>query len=229
MRKGLKLSFLASRSYEMFADPVHFQVIRISVPTKAIYARLGFRTGMTMITPQEQERMEFYVQEASDIIELKGAIRTFPIKQMNEIAVVLDEYTLESRSLARMLFGCSHILLMGATAGPRIMDAISEATASDDLTRAVVLDAAASEMTDSALNWIMSYTDQELRRNSWKLTKKRFSAGYGDFSIENQLTIFDLLRLDVIGVSITDTCVLIPEKSVTAIAGIGTSSNEEAY
>ena len=212
----------------MFAEPVHFQVIRIPVPKKAIYTRLGFRIGMTMITPKEQERMDLYIQEASDIIELKGAIRTFPVKQMSETTVMLDEYTLESRSLARMLYGCPHVLMMGATAGARIMEAISDATVSDDLTRAVVLDAAASEMTDSALNWIMSYTDQELRRNSWKLTKKRFSAGYGDFPIENQRMIFNLLRLETIGVSITDTCILIPEKSVTAIAGIGTSSMDGA-
>jgi hypothetical protein len=207
----------------MFADPVHFQAIRISIPQKSIYARLGFRKGSTVVKPREQERVEQFIQEAADIISLRGSARTVTIEKMDETGVVLDDgCILPSRSLARMLNGCSHAFMMGATAGQDIMDAIGRASTSD-LLRAVVLDATASEMTDAALDWIVSFANQEFRRRSWKLTKKRFSAGYGDFSLENQRTIFNLIRMDVIGVSITESCILLPEKSVTAIAGIGTS------
>jgi cobalamin-dependent methionine synthase I len=109
---------------------------------------------------------------------------------------------------------------MGATAGQNIMDAIAQATSSDNLTRAVMLDAVASEMTDGALDWIMDYVNQDLMRRVQHLTKKRFSAGYGDFYLENQKAMYDLLRMGTIGVSITDRCILIPEKSVTAVAGV---------
>jgi cobalamin-dependent methionine synthase I len=100
------------------------------------------------------------------------------------------------------------------------MEEISLATQGKNLTRAVILDAVASEMTDSGLDWIMDYMNQELMRKARRLTKARFSAGYGDFSLENQKAIHTLLRLDKIGVFITDRCILMPEKSVTAVAGI---------
>jgi cobalamin-dependent methionine synthase I len=119
-----------------------------------------------------------------------------------------------------MLSGCEQILLMGATAGQTIMEEISLATQGENLTRAVILDAVASEMTDSGLDWIMDYMNQELMRKARRLTKARFSAGYGDFSLENQKAIHALLRLDKIGVFITDRFILMPEKSVTAVAGI---------
>jgi hypothetical protein len=209
----------------MFTEVVHFQVIRIPVPQKSVYSRLGFRAGMTQIKPQDQQMMDLYIQEAADLIKLKGSIRTVPVKQVSEAESELEDGVIfSSRSLARILKGCSQVLLMGATAGRKIMEEISEATASDDLTRAVVLDAVASEMTDHALNWIMSYADLEFRRNSWKVMKKRFSAGYGDFSLMNQRIIFEMLSMDEIGVSITENCILVPEKSVTAIAGIGTAA-----
>jgi hypothetical protein len=211
----------------MFAAAVHFQVIRIPVPQKSVYARLGFRAGMTLIKPQDQQMMDQYIQEAVDLIELKGSIRTVPVRQTSEAGVELENGVIfSSRSLSRMICGCPHILLMGATAGTMIMNEISDATASDNLTRAVVLDAVASEMTDHALNWIMSYADLEIRRNSWKLMKKRYSAGYGDFSLMNQRVMFEMLSMDEIGVSITENCILVPEKSVTAIAGIGTAADE---
>jgi len=211
----------------MFAEALHFQVIRIPVPQKSVYSRLGFRAGTTLIKSREQQMMDQFIQEAVDLIKLKGSIRTIPVKQAGESGIELENgVAFTSRSLSRMLHGCSQVLLMGATAGGMIMEEISKATASDDLTRAVVLDAVASEMTDHALNWIMSYADLDIRRSSLKLMKKRFSAGYGDFSLMNQRTMFEMLSMERIGVSITETCILVPEKSVTAIAGIGTAADE---
>ena len=75
-------------------------------------------------------------------------------------------------------------------------------------------------MADSAFDWIITYYNRELRREDKSLDDKRYSAGYGDFNLENQKIIYDLLGLKKIGVDITDTFVLIPEKSVTAMVGI---------
>jgi hypothetical protein len=205
----------------MFPEPLHFQTIRIPVPHKAVYARLGFRKGQTRIKAEEQRMVDQYIEDARRDIGLKGAARSLPIRQAGKEQTVLDGgYSFSGRALSHMLAGSTQVLLMGATAGPLIVKAISEAASSQDLTRAVVLDAAASEMTDAALDWIMSYMNQELMRRSLTLTRRRFSAGYGDFSLENQKTLYDLLRMDIIGVAITQSCMLIPEKSVTAIAGI---------
>jgi hypothetical protein len=109
---------------------------------------------------------------------------------------------------------------MGATSGGDIMDAIEEDAAGRNVTRGVILDAAASEIVDAALDWIMDYFNRILRKENKWLLKKRFSAGYGDFSLENQKAIYNLLQLDRLGVRITESCLLIPEKSVTAITGI---------
>ena len=93
--------------------------------------------------------------------------------------------------------------------------------ARDNLSRAVVYDATASEMVDGALEWIMRYYRGILRREGRGLLKRRFSAGYGDFALEHQKIIYDLLGFDRIGVSITSNkSILIPEKSVTAVTGI---------
>jgi cobalamin-dependent methionine synthase I len=125
-----------------------------------------------------------------------------------------------SRSLARFLKGCGEALLIGATSGGAVMDAIREDAGGGDMTRGVVVDAVASEMTDAALDWIAGFFNRLLTREQGRLTKGRFSAGYGDFLLENQRMIHDLLDLDRIGVTINENCILIPEKSVTAVAGI---------
>ena len=205
----------------MLQGPVYFNAMRVPLPMKAIYKRLGFKKGVTELSPAEEDKLVATIDEASRIVHLKGAACMLDLVRVDRSGVELEDKTVfTSSALAGMLSGCGQVLLMGATAGQTIMEEISLATQSENLTRAVILDAVASEMTDSGLDWIMDYMNQDLMRKARRITKARFSAGYGDFSLENQKAIHALLHLDKIGVSITDTCILMPEKSVTAVAGI---------
>lgn len=160
------------------------------------------------------------IEDAAGLVALKGAVRIMTLKKVEDSGITLEGGTVfPSSSLAGMLAGSTGVLLMGATAGPAVMEAIANCSA-ENLARAVVLDAVASEMTDAALDWIMDFVGQDLLRNAQRLTRRRFSAGYGDFSLENQPAIYDLLQLGRIGISLTPVRILIPEKSVTAVAGV---------
>jgi len=66
----------------------------------------------------------------------------------------------------------------------------------------------------------MNYYNRQLARENKRLTEKRISCGYADFAIENQKKIYFLLKLDKIGINITEKFMLIPEKSATAALGI---------
>ncbi|NLE25104.1 MAG: hypothetical protein GX625_07145 [Clostridiaceae bacterium] len=88
------------------------------------------------------------------------------------------------------------------------------------MSEAVVVDAAASEITDSALDFVMTMVEQNLRPKGKVLTKMRFSPGYGDFDILQQKEFYRLLNAQDLGIILNEACLLIPEKSVFAIAGI---------
>ena len=100
------------------------------------------------------------------------------------------------------------------------MEAIQADIGGRNATRGVVLDATASEVVDAGLDWIMGYFRQSLRREGKTLLNSRFSAGYGDFALENQQLMHRLLQMDRLNVTITESCLLVPEKSVTAVTGI---------
>jgi hypothetical protein len=203
-------------------DKVHyFNNISIATPLAKIYRRLGYRKGITDLSPRAQAETEGYIETALSLIRLQGATRRLPVLLEGKSTVrLLEEAAFESRQLLKFLDGSDEILLMGATAGPDIMSAIQEDAAGRNVTRGVVLDATASETVDAALDWIMAYYNRTLRREGMRLLTARYSAGYGDLALENQRTIHRLLALEKIGVGITETCMLVPEKSVTAITGI---------
>jgi hypothetical protein len=203
------------------APVLFFESISIPVPRKNIYRRLGFVKGVTDIPAAQQEEIERYIGHASSLIHLKGAGLRLPITEIKDARIILpDGAEFESLQLAKLLANCNEIVLMGTTAGREIMNAIEADATGANVTRAIVLDAAASEIVDASLDWIMDYFNQSLRRENRRLLGKRYSAGYGDLFLETQKAMHHLLQLDRIGIEITESSILIPEKSVTAITGI---------
>ena len=200
---------------------IFFNSINISAPGREIFRRLGYRTGITRIGEDQKEIIEDYIEYALSLIHLRGAGRRISIKEKSFSNIVLSNgITFKSKGLSKMIGDCEEIILMGATAGDDVIESIRGDTKANQLTRGVVLDAVASEMVDASLDWIVDYFNRDLRRENKRLTKSRFSAGYGDFILENQKVIYDTLQLERIGVQINENYILTPEKSVTAVAGI---------
>jgi hypothetical protein len=203
-------------------NPVNiFEKISIDPPYKNIYSRLGFKKKTTKLTAKQQNETDFFIEDALSLIALKGCSRRTLIHINDGSNVVIaGDLTFASIQLSRFLGHCPEALLMGATAGSAIMEAIADKIKKDNLSAAVVYDATASEMTDAALDWLMGYWDGQLRREGKKLLPRRFSAGYGDLKLENQKDIHRQLEMQKIGVAISSSFILQPEKSVTAITGI---------
>jgi len=200
-----------------------FPSINIPLPVDAIYRRLGYRRGITKVDERKREEIERHIEYAASLVSLKGAGLRVPLERVDPPLVILGTGAeIRSAKLAGFLNGCKEALFIGTTAGGAVMDAIREDTEGGNMTRGVVVDAVASEMTDAALDWIMGFFNRLLARENARLTKGRFSAGYGDFLLENQKMMYDMLKLDRIGVTINENCILMPEKSVTAVVGIHT-------
>ncbi len=200
---------------------VYLENIVISPPLAKIYQRLGFKKKTTQLSANKQKETDGYIAEAISLISLKGSFLRLPINNNDGKSVILSgDLSFASAKLSAFLLDCTEAALIGATAGNAIMKAIAEKTTQNNLTAAVVYDATASEMTDAALDWIMDYLNQLVRRERKTLLRRRFSAGYADFALKNQKTIYSKLQMEKIGVSITNEFILLPEKSVTAICGI---------
>lgn len=96
-----------------------------------------------------------------------------------------------------------------------------------DITFAAMLDACASSAIESVCNNIENYFKEKFNTEGKYLTD-RFSPGYGDLPIEIQKDFCASLDTDrKIGVSVTESGIMLPRKSVTAVMGI--SSNVQRH
>lgn len=201
--------------------PIVFPSMSILPKISNIYRALGYSKEKTLIKDTLEKDVNQYIEEARGIVELKGAALRVDVSEIRSNQIFLKNKTIfKSAALAKFLKGSTQVLLFGATAGQKIMDVIVKKSSEQDLTRAVVYNAVAGDLADEALLWISQYMHQQIFREGLALDERRFSAGYGDFSMEYQKVFWELLNLKDLGVSLTEKYVLMPEKSVTAISGI---------
>lgn len=194
--------------------------INIDIPYKYIYARLGFKKDITIIDKEQKEKIDQNIKEAFFRCQKKGVWRIEKILSKDEKVILENNLEFESRSIKKLLKASDSVLFMASTVGNDIVNAIKNEVENKKVSMAAVFDAAASETADALLGWIQSYVSQMLKPKCLTVSKKRFSAGYGDFKLIEQKKIYDLLELNKMDITLTKKYIMKPEKSVTAIAGI---------
>lgn len=186
-----------------------------------IYTRLGYNKNITDLSSEVEQEMERDITKAERFLDITVAYRIMDIVEVEPPMVILKDGTVFSGyKLSDLMATCTQVLLMAATGGKKIMDLISELQAIGKMSEAVVVDAVASEITDSGLDLVMAMINQQLKPQGRFLTKMRFSPGYGDFDICQQKDFYRLLEGESLGITLNQYFMLIPEKSVFAIAGV---------
>lgn len=132
----------------------------------------------------------------------------------------LDEIPLAGLAIRKHLAGCHSMILMGATLGADV-DRLIRMAQIRDMTRAVLLDCGASVLIEQVCDQLQEKMEEDIRQRGEGFLTGRYSPGYGDLPIETQkllLTAIDGPRKA--GLTVTESSILIPRKSVTAILGV---------
>lgn len=125
----------------------------------------------------------------------------------------------ESKNLLKNLEGCEAVILFGATVGIEI-DRLIMRYGKVSPSLAVCLQALGAERIEALCDQFCADMARKQGTQSKRL-RPRFSPGYGDFPLEAQKEIFAILGCDRrIGLTLNDSLIMSPTKSVTAIIGI---------
>lgn len=155
--------------------------------------------------------------ELRDGVRPRGVYRRLPI-DVEGGRVLVSGHAFESKALADTLRGCGEAFFVAATLGAEA-DRLLRRHAALDLPRAAVWQAACAAHLEAYVD------DLEARlfaQAPGMFPRPRFSPGYGDLDISSQWAMFALLDLERrLGLSLTEACMMLPEKSVTAIIGVG--------
>ncbi len=124
-----------------------------------------------------------------------------------------------SSALAKNLSGCDSAVIFAATVGIEI-DRLIAKYGSISPTKALIFQAIGAERIEALCGELNEEVKSEADRVG-RSTRVRFSAGYGDFPLEAQKDIIEVLgAAKKIGVTLNKSLLMSPSKSVTAVIGI---------
>lgn len=125
-------------------------------------------------------------------------------------------FSLRSKKLALNLQGCNRAVLFAATIGVEI-DRVIAKYGHISPSKALMFQAVGAERIEAVCDAFCVDVAKEYNVG----TKPRFSPGYGDLPLSSQKDIFSVLSPEKqIGLFLTDSMLMSPSKSVTAIIGL---------
>ena len=125
----------------------------------------------------------------------------------------------ESKSLSKLLRDCNRAILFAATVGFEIDRLIAKYNRISPA-GAVCLQALGSERVEALCDLFCAELKERMHENGETVTR-RFSPGYGDLPLEMQRDVFRALDCPRrVGITLNDSLLMSPSKSVTAIVGI---------
>lgn len=158
---------------------------------------------------------------AKDRINPRYTFRVYSIKQKYKGIIELEgtNLILESNDLYEILKDCNECILMAATLGINIEKDIKKYSCTE-LTKGIIIDSCATTAIEEVCDRVQNEIENNILKNGQYLTF-RYSPGYGDLSIEKNTEILNILNgQKEIGLTITNSGIMIPRKSVVALIGV---------
>lgn len=153
-----------------------------------------------------------------ELLAPQAVFDVFPLAHGADSLLSFAGAELRSVDLSRNLADCTRVVLFAATIGPQA-DALIRRTQLGGKAEAAVMQAAGAMFIESfvdALNNKIKADEEAAGRK----THPRYSPGYGDVPLSVQQLFFSRLPCSRIGLTLMDTLIMAPEKSVTAFIGI---------
>ena len=139
---------------------------------------------------------------------------------MTQLPVIWGEYVdlgfmkTDSKTVKKCLEGCESVIVFAATVGMETDRLIAKYSVTSPA-RALIFQAIGAERIESLCDTFCADMGKD------KIITPRFSPGYGDFPIETQRDIFSMLDCPrKIGLTLNESLIMSPSKSVTAIIGV---------
>ena len=184
------------------------------------YAGLGKKTDFAPDLVAEA------CEEVLLLSRVRGVWREFDYDASSKTICAPSPLTLRGEKIGAHLANCERVIVLCVTIGEEVETAISDHFAAKNYTLPLLMDAAATTAVEQAADGLEKAVRVEAKKRGFAM-RFRFSPGYGDWPLEQQKEVLALSGGESIGVTLTESLMLMPRKSVTAVIGLTREQGEE--
>ena len=199
--------------------------IQLKIDEDEVLRYLGY-SKRKMVAPKEivLQIVREEIARSYNLFEPQGIYSPIKIRQISfsDGRVVLEnDFVVNFNNLVINLLKGTNCLVLGVvTVGSTLENNVTELFARGEYPRAIALDAVGTVSVRSLSHYMRSLVCQEVKEQNLQTTKY-FSPGSADWDISQQKNIFQIIPVDKIGVKLTESYMMIPQKSLSWVIGIG--------
>jgi hypothetical protein len=195
---------------------------QFKVTTEQVYCGIGYAPDSEP-APRVASLINDHLDEAQQLVKPSYSHLIRQVELVYGASVILEDGTVfHSQILARTLEKAEEVIVFALTIGGELEDEAARLAREGLILQATTLETIGSLYTEQLASWV------EMRigdlAHAWGRTASwRFSPGYCDWDVSQQRAVFSMLGEDCAGIHLTDSCLMIPRKSMSGIIGIGDS------
>ena len=198
---------------------------RLDIPLKEVYSFMGYKDGVP--DARTVRTTEYLLRESALFLRpqfkyliLDGSIDL----DSNKLTLVGQggPVTFDAgKIICRQLRGAQKFAVFVATVGPDYFQWTDAVKRRDDMFQAYAMDCVGSQIVESVADYMETVLQNEIEPAGFKRTN-RFSPGYCGWHVSAQPALFSLFpEQNPCGIELTESCLMLPMKSVSGVIGIG--------
>ncbi len=198
--------------------------IDIQIDREEVLRCLGYQTGHK-VAARISSLVDRHIQSASQLIEPQYSYVIRDVERVAEARVFLGDVIFESPIIAQLMRLCQKAAIFAVTIGGSLERKVRQLAEEGRGLEAAIVDAVGSDAAEKAAAAVQNRV-REIASVQGLGISNRFSPGYCDWDISQQKTVFRALNGRSTGITLTDSCLMVPRKSVSGVIGMGTDASE---
>lgn len=132
------------------------------------------------------------------------------------------------RIITHAMKGAEYYAIFTATIGKEFDQYCKQLKEKDDMLRVFIADAIGSVLAESTVSKLIKHIEQKASEQDLHISNN-YSPGYCDWVLSEQKLLFKLFPKDITDIQLTESCLMLPVKSVSGIVAIGKNVKKRPY
>ena len=205
------------------------KLAELSISAVDLEKLLGYESGNTPVF--YHEKIKHMWEEAFSKVAIRVGYIILPPDQFHWQQTVLNcgkVKFLSGKIITNQLRNSQTVAIFAGTAGAAFDSWSKQLFDQGDFPEGYIADMMGSEIVEAAIDWLEIKIRAKLQQRSLKMTN-RFSPGYCGWNVREQFKLFSLLPEKFCGITLTDSALMVPIKSVSGIIGVGEEVEKIGY
>lgn len=205
----------------MSISKYHINPEEISISPSSIATLMG--VDKNNIPEPYDNMIDTELSKIQDYRDIYGGYKIFQDFEVNEKEGILRiEQTIfnTGKQVTKYLKAADKLALFICTAGEQVSQRSKNLMKSGDMLEGYICDVLGSMLVEEAMSIIQEKIKLKLKENGEK-TSNRYSPGYCNWDVAEQQQLFEFFPKDFCGVSLSDSSLMNPIKSISGVFAIG--------